>query len=119
MALPEEWQWVEELIQEEGRTLNLYHPGSAAVAGKAWRGKVDGTPVNMYGVFVRYKERQIDGDHVRIGDQKVLVIPSDTLDITSGFKVVDSLDTSSWNVVGVDKITSGSDILLYILQVRK
>lgn len=118
MALPDEWAWIEELIDDEGRALTITVPGAVADAGKPWRGNVAGTPTNAVGVFVRYKAKEF-GDHIKRGDQKVLLISSETIDIEAGTKIIDSLDASSWNVIGVEKITNKSDILLYILQVRK
>lgn len=118
MALPIEWAWIKELIDEEGRTLTIAVPGVVSDATKPWRGNAAGTPTNAVGVFVRYKAREY-GDHVKRGDQKVLLIPSEIIDIEAGTKIVDSLDTSSWNVIHIEKITSQSDVLLYILQVRK
>lgn len=119
MSLPADWAWVEELIEEEGRDLLIYPTGSPSDTNKPWRGNDAGTPETATGVFVRYKEREVDGDHVRRGDQKVLMIPSDAIDVGKATRIKDSLDDSFWGIVGVDKITSGSDILLYILQVRK
>lgn len=119
MALPEEWAWIEELIDEEGRALTITLPGSESDANKPWRGNAAGTPTNATGVFVRYKASQIDGGHIKRGDQKILLIPDEIVDIEEGTKVVDSLDSSNWMVVDIDKITNKSDILLYILQVRQ
>jgi len=119
MALPADWAWVEELIEEEGRAYTLTPPGAVADADKPWRGNTAGSVYSGVGVFVRYKSSEYGGDEILRGDQKVLTIPSETLDIEDGTKLVDSLDSSSWHVVNVEKITSGSDILLYILQIRR
>jgi len=119
MALPVEWAWLEDLIAEEGRAFTLTPPGTLQDTDKPWRGNKAGTADNEIGVFVRYKSREVDGDEIRRGDQKVLTIPSENIDIEDGTKLVDSLDSSSWHVVNVEKITSGSDILLYILQIRQ
>jgi hypothetical protein len=118
MALPEEWAWIEELIEDEGRALTVTLPGSVSDANKPWRGNAAGSPTNAVGVFVRYRAREF-GDHVKRGDQKILLIPSESVNIEAGTKVVDSLDGSSWNVINIEKITNKSDILLYILQVRQ
>lgn len=119
MALPEEWAWIEELIDEEGRAMTITIPGSESDANKPWRGNAVGSPTNATGVFVRYKASQIDGDHIKRGDQKILLIPDESVNIAEGTKVVDSLDSSSWTVKDIEKITNKSDILLYILQVRQ
>ena len=102
MALPEEWAWIEELIADEGRALTITLPGVDSDANKPWRGNVAGSPTNAIGVFVRYKAREF-GDHVKRGDQKILLIPSESVNIEAGTKVVDSLDGSSWNVINVEK----------------
>lgn len=119
MTCSDEWAWIEELIEDEGRAMTITLPGATADANKPWRGNTAGTPTNAIGVFVRYKASQVDDNHIKRGDQKVLLIPSESVDIENGTKVVDSLDTSSWNVVDVQKISNRSDILLYILQVRQ
>ncbi len=113
------WAWIETLINEEGRALTITLPGSEADPEEPWRGNEAGTPTNATGVFVRYKAKQVDGDHIRRGDQKVLLIPDEVVDIEAGTKIIDSLDGSSWNVIKLKRITSGSDILLFILQVRQ
>lgn len=119
MALPADWAWIEDLIDEEGRSLEITIPGSETDANKPWRGNVAGAPTTATGVFVRYKASQINDDQIKRGDQKVLLIPSETINIERGTKIKDSLDNSNWNVVDVEKITNKSDILLYILQVRQ
>jgi hypothetical protein len=119
MALPAEYAWVKDLIDEEGRAFTITVPGAVADSGKPWRGNAAGTPVGATGVFVRYKASQIDGDQIKRGDQKLLLYPSDTLDIEDGTKIVDSLDSSVWHVEDIKKITSKSDIILYILQMRR
>lgn len=117
LVLPEDWTWIEEQINEEGRALTITLPGS--VGGESWRGNIAGTPTAAIGVFVRYTAKQIDGDHIKRADQKVLLIPDETINIEEGTKIVDSLDDSSWFVIKVEKITNKSDILFYILQVRQ
>jgi hypothetical protein len=119
MALPADWAWVKELIDEEGRTLTIEVPGAVSDANKPWRGNAAGTPEQTKGIFVRYKAKEVDGDHIKRGDQKVLCYPSDTINIERGTKIVDSLDSSGWTVQNIDKISVKSDIILYILQVRQ
>jgi hypothetical protein len=119
MALPTEWAWVEQLIADNGRTMTFTIPGSVADGAKPWRGNAAGTPTPAIGAFVKYKAKEVDGDHIKRGDQKILLIPNDTVNVEAATKVVDSLDSSSWNIKNVEKITSKSDIILYILQVRR
>jgi len=119
MALPTEWAWVGELIEEEGRSMAITIPGPVSDTDKPWRGNDAGTPTSGTGVMVRYKARQNSGDHVQRATQKILIIPSETIDIQQGTKITDSLDFSDWIVEDIEKITSGSDIILYILYVRQ
>lgn len=113
------WAWIEELIDVEGRALTVTLPGSEAEPEEPWRGNDSGTPTNAVGVFVRYTAKQVDGDHIKRGDQKVLLIADEIVDIEEGTKIVDSLDGSSWYVIRRKRVTSRSDILLFILQVRE
>ena len=119
MALPAEWAWVETLIADEGRAFTIAVPGAVSEISKPWRGNDAGTPTAAIGVFWDYAANEIDGDHIRRGDQRVILIPDEVIDIEKGEKIVDSLDSSSWNVIHVQKITSKSDIIAFILQIRQ
>ncbi len=119
MALPTEWAWIETLIADEGRAFTIAVPGAVSNAAKPWRGNAAGTATPAIGVFFFYKAEEIDGDHVKRGDQRVCVIPDGVIDIEAGTKIVDSLDGSSWNVIDVQKISHKADIILFILQVRQ
>lgn len=119
MALPAEWAWVEEMIDEEGRAFTIAVPGAVSDVNKPWRGNAAGTPTNAVGVFWWYTAKEVDGDHVKRGDQRVCLIPDEVVNIERGTKIVDSLDSSAWNVEDVQKITHKSDIILYILQIRQ
>ena len=119
MALLDEWAWIKDLIDAEGRLFTITIPGTVSDAGKPWRGNDAGTPTNATGVFFFYKSSEVDGDHIRRGDQRVILYPSETIDIEAGIKIVDSLDNSSWNVIDVQKISHKSDILAFILQIRQ
>lgn len=119
MALPAEWAWVETLIAAEGRAFTIAVPGAVSDGSKPWRGNAAGTPTSAMGVFFFYAAREVDGDHIRRGDQRVILIPSETIDIEAGMKIVDSIDTSSWNVIDVQVITHRSDKIAFILQIRQ
>lgn len=119
MALPEEWAWIEELIDEEGRSMTITLPGSASDPTKPWRGNTAGTPTAGTGVMVRYRAKPEDHEQMKRASQKILIIPDETVDIEQGSKVTDSLDSSDWMVEWIEKITNKSDILLYILYVRQ
>jgi hypothetical protein len=119
MPLPAEWAWIKTLIDEEGRAFTITVPGATSDPTKPWRGNVAGTPTGVKGVFFFYKASELDGDHVKRGDQRIILYPSDTINIESGLKIVDSLDNSSWTVIAVQKISNKSDVLAFILQVRQ
>ena len=119
MALPIEWAWAETLIDDEGRAFTIAVPGAVQDSAKPWRGNAAGSPTAAMGVFFAYTANEVNGDHVKRGDQQVAVIPDEVIDIEAGAKIVDSLDNSSWNVIDVQKISHKSDIILYILQLRQ
>lgn len=113
------WAWIEELIDAEGRALTITLPGSEADTEEPWRGNTTLTPTNATGVFVRYKVKQVGSDHIKRGDQKVLLIADEIVNIEEGTKIIDSIDDSSWYVIRLKRITARSDILLFILHVRQ
>ena len=119
MALPAEWAWVETLIAAEGRAFTIAVPGAVSDANKPWRGNAAGTPTNAVGVFWLYMAKEVDGDHIKRGDQRVILVPDEVIDIEAGAKITDSLDSSSWNVIDVQKISHRSDIIAFILQIRQ
>ncbi len=119
MALPDEWAWIKELIDEEGRAFTIAVPGIVSDSSKPWRGNAAGTPTAATGVFWDYDAKEIDGENIKRADQRVCVIPDEVIDIESGAKIIDSLDNSSWNVIDVQRITNKADIIAFILQIRQ
>lgn len=118
-TLPEEWGWIAELIEDEGRVFTITVPGAVADSDQPWRGNAAGSATGATGVFWAYSAKEVDGDHIKRSDQRVILIPDESVDIEAGTKIIDSLDDSSWNVIDVDKISHRSDILVYILQIRQ
>lgn len=125
MALSAEYQWIADLIAEQGRTLTISKAQGQADVTKPHRGNLSYTsPVaalGVEGVVVRYKASEIDGSHVLRTDKKALVAPPATdEDILEYDRLVDTDgDGSTWRIAHVDKIEPGSEILLYILQLRR
>lgn len=111
--------WIEEMILEDGRPMTITVPGSPTDPAEPWRGNDPGTPVAAIGIFVQHAMAAITGDHIKRGDQKVLIAPTAAVDVSKGTKITDSLDDSDWMVEKVAKITTESDILLYILAVKQ
>lgn len=118
MALPAEWQWIEELLTSEGRTVSLRKPGTVKDAAKPWRGNSAGDSVSTSAVLVKYRRNEIDNDHIKRTDMKAFVAPYTGEDIEEFSTFIDA-DSSVWNIEDVEKIQPGSDILLYILQLRR
>jgi len=118
MALPVEWQWVEDLITAEGRVVSIRTPGALNDATKPWRGNAVGDSINTSAVLVKYHRNEVDNDHIRRTDMKAFVVPYTGEDIEEFSTLIDS-DSSVWNIQNVEKIQPGSDILLYILQLRR
>lgn len=118
MALPAEWQWIEELLASEGRTISLRKSGALQDATKPWRGNVAGSTIGTSAVLVKYRSNEVDNDHIRRTDMKAFVAPYTGEDIEEFSTFVDA-DSSVWNIEDVEKIQPGSDILLYILQLRR
>ncbi len=118
-TLPEEWQWIADLIDEEGRGMTITPPGALTDDSKPWRGNAVGSASDATGVMIEYMAEPLGGDHAMRAEQKVLLAPLLEINVERGTKITDSIDDSDWFVVDVEKITSRSDILLYILWVRR
>ena len=125
MPLSDEWQWILELIEEEGRTVTISKAQGGANASKPHRGNASFTsPVAalpVEAVTVRYKANEIDGSTVLRTDLKALVAPPDTDEnIMEYDRLVDTDGNGlTWRITHIDKIEPGSEILLYILQLRR
>jgi hypothetical protein len=123
-ALSAEYQWIADLIQEEGRVVTLKKlTGGATDPAKPWRGDSAATDVpdiTSDAVLVAYKAKEIDGSHVLRGDLKAFCAPHLTANlILYDFLVDTNGDGRKWRIVKSDKIEPGSEILLYILQLRR
>ena len=125
MALSVEWQWIADLIAEQGRTVTVSKAQGLATPSKPWRGNASFTsPVAalpVEAVLVRYKANEVDGNAILRTDQKALVAPPDTGENLLEYdRLVDTDgDGSTWRIKHVDKIEPGSEILLYICQIRR
>lgn len=124
MSLSAEWQWIIELIEEEGREVTLKKlTGGASDPNKPWRGDGAATDVpdlTVSAVTVKYMPKEIDGSHVLRTDLKAFVAPPDSGDLLLyDFLEDNNGDGRTWRIVHVDKIEPGTEILLYILQLRR
>ena len=125
MTISAEWSWIVDLIAEQGRTVTVTKAQGLATPAKPWRGNasqvapIAALPVEA--VLARYSAKELDGDKVLRTDQKALVAPpEDDENLLEYDRLVDTDgDGRTWRIVHVDKIEPGSEILLYILQLRR
>jgi len=117
--LPDDWMWIAEMINEDGRNMWITVPGDPIDPAEPWRGNAPGTPVSAKGIFVGHEANKLSGDHIRRQEQRLLVAPASNIEIHKGTKIVDTIDGSDWYVESFKKITEETDILLYILKVKQ
>ena len=110
------------LIEQEGQVATLTHQVAGGTYDPA-TGTTSGgstTPHLIKGYFYNYKLEEIDGTQITMGDRKFLIKTTDTSNVAIPEpRVNDTIsgvgDTVS--VKGIDKIYSGSSVVVYILQV--
>ena len=110
------------LIDNHGQAATLTHQATAGTYNPATGTTSGGTATThvVKGYFYNYKLEEIDGTQITKGDRKFLIKTNDTSNVAIPEpKVNDTIsgvgDTVS--VKGVDKIYSGSSVVVYILQV--
>lgn len=123
-ALPAEYQWIADLIKDEGREATLkVLVGGATDPNKPWRGDSAATTVpdiTVDTVTVAYKQNEIDGSSVKRTDLKAFCAPHLTADIgLYDFFMDVNGDGRTWSIENITKIEPGGEILLYILQLRR
>jgi len=123
-ALSAEYQWIADLIEEEGREVTLKKlTGGATDPAKPWRGDSAATDVPdvvVDAVLVKFMPREIDGSHVLRTDYKAFVAPHETANLgLYDFLVDNNGDGRTWRIVNAEKIEPGAEILLYKLQLRR
>jgi len=123
-ALSAEYQWIADLIEEEGREVTLkVLTGGATDPLKPWRGDsaaTDSPDITVDAVTVAYTQKEVDGSSIKRTDLKAFVVPHATADIgLYDFFVDVNGDGRTWKVENITKIEPGTEILLYILQLRR
>jgi len=123
-ALPAEYQWIADLIEDEGRVVTLQKlTGGATDPAKPWRGDsaaLDAPDVSVSAVTVMYTPKEVDGSSILKTDLKAFVAPHATADLgLYDFFVDTNGDGRTWSITNIEKIEPGTDILLYILQLRR
>ena len=117
-----EWDWIRELIDEEGRNVTLTKATGTPDPNKPWEGNTSvGDPLVVKAVTVRYTAKEVGNSHILHTDLKALVaVPITGEDVLTYDIFTDTTgDGRTWKIEKPDKIEPGSEILLYILQLRR
>jgi hypothetical protein len=117
-----EYDWIRQIISDEGRNVTLTKAAGTADPTKPWRGNsAVASPLVVKCVTVRYKPREVDNSHIYHTDMKGLVaVPLTGEDVTTYDILTDTAgDRRTWRVINCEKIEPGPEILLYILQLRR
>lgn len=117
-----EWDWIRELIAEQGRNVTLTKATGIADPSKPWNGNTAvGDPLIVKAVTVRYKPQEVDNSHIYHTDMKALVaVPLTGEDITLYDIFTDTAgDNRVWKINNCEKVEPGPEILLYICQLRR
>lgn len=112
----------QRLVLKNGRTVTLKRRGTTEVdPAKPWlsvQPAPTSTDISLPAVFIEFRERQIDGEIVRQGDQMCLMAAAD---IATGRPTTDDTvqdGNVNWKIVNVSTIRPGTSDILYKLQVR-
>lgn len=107
------------LLEKFGRTVQVRADASTPTdPSKPWRGNSTGVAVDATAVILAYTKKEIDGQLVKHGDMKALVDPTIPLaDMRSYDVLIDQGET--WNILSIETVNPGQDLLLYKLQLRR
>lgn len=109
-----------DLIDEFGKTLT-YNMNLADTFDPATGGVTAGSPASVNRKSIppyKYEDQYIDGDLIRVGDMQTGVAALG-LTFTPEKQMVVNFDNLNWDVKAVNPIYSGTQIALYILQLRR
>lgn len=115
----------EKLIADNGRPVTLTRESETpANASQPWRGNTttDVDSLSATAVLLEYDKKEIDGDQVRRGDQKVLLaanVVGSAKDLKDYDKMVDDGDGEAWRIEDVRTLRPGPTTVIYTLQVRQ
>lgn len=73
-------------------------------------------------VFLDYEQKEIDGTDIKSGDKQVLMFAKGVRNTPkSGNKIVElpKHGGATWNIVSVEALKPGEDVVMYTLQVRR
>ena len=111
-----------DLIKDFGRVAQIRSQHSAPDPTEPWK---PGTPTEdvatVKAVFVKYKQKDINGEQIQMGDQYVLVAGDVALDPNLKGTIVDGILDSDpiWKIVKIQPIKPGPLEMLYKIQVRQ
>jgi hypothetical protein len=117
----EEVALAKELIEENGQAIIIRRTGQAAApdVDQPWKlGAPTDTDAPTLGVFLDYNRKEIDGEVIKQGDQKVLV-PAQGLTIVPAVDDVLLRGAEIWSIINVNELNPNGQRILYTLQVRQ
>ncbi|MCK5017711.1 MAG: hypothetical protein KAS32_11670, partial [Candidatus Peribacteraceae bacterium] len=74
-GMSDDWEWISEMITEEGRTLTLKKAEGFEDPSKPWLGNDTFSELTVTGVIVRFRQSEVDKTLVLKTDKKALVAP--------------------------------------------
>lgn len=117
----EEIALAKELIEENGQAITIRRTSQATApdADVPWKqGAATDTDSPALGVFLDYNRKEIDGEVIKQGDQKVLV-PAQDLAIVPQVDDVLLRGSEIWSIINVNELNPNGQRILYTLQVRQ
>lgn len=112
------------LIAKYGKTVTLERATSAnpADANKPWRGPVQAAPLTRTpkGLVASWEKNEIDGEHIRATDIKLLVAGQDAQLVGVDIErfTIATVDTVAYGCTNVNPVKPGDTVLLYTLRLR-
>lgn len=113
------------LIIKKGReaVFRSVKPGTVADPDRPW----DQTPAppdnqTLRMVFLDYEQKQVDGNDVKSGDKQVLMFAKGVRNLPKiGDKIIElpKHGGATWNIMMVDSLKPGEEVVMHTLQVRR
>lgn len=111
----------ERLIKKKGQLVSIRQTTLSAPPDdtQPWKtGAASTNDTDVYGVFLEYSKRDIDGEKIKQGDQRVYV-PAKDLSIIPQPDDMLIRDTEIWHIQAVNELNPGGQLVMYDLQVRR
>jgi len=118
------------LIIKKGREVIFRHKVAAPTDGtpsgaddEPWNKADPSWPTQkLKMVFLDYEQKEIDGTNIKSGDKKVLMFAKGVKYQPNTSDQIVELPKhggKTWNIVDVDKLQPGEEVVMYTLQVRR